>query len=435
MNITKHTYKIYLFACACILFSSCLKEYDNPAEGVVNNKADVYVVRDAYKGSEVVLSSATLAGANFTYGVVISDKDGANIAPGSFVIQSTKVTGNQTGDQTRGIVIDMGSSTAVPYVPGDSLLINIEGAKLDRINGRLTISGVTTGKIEKLASGSAVIVRPVTLEMLKAEFDEYESTLVSVHADITDFSSSTTYSGERPLNDNTAATVFLRTRNDATFAGTPVPVNAQFTGIAAWHNETGKDTVGAKQTISIRTINDVQFSSGAIYAGFPERFESPDFTQKASYNMTATANNVDLSTGNWKLQQALLGNTVIRDKYNIPGSQCVRMQQNLSTSALVQMNFDLPQGASKVTVFYGKYYTDPASTFRLEYSINGGTNWIQVGTNVNDMPDRGFKQATFTMNILVPVRIRINKLGLGASSPTVQNGRLCIDDIAIYKAL
>jgi hypothetical protein len=412
-----------------------VKDYDNPAEGIANNKADVYVVRDAYHGSEVALSPAVLGGAGFTYGVVISDKDGSNILPGSFVIQSTKVTGNQTGDLTRGIVIDMGSNTVVPYAPGDSLLINIDGAKLDRINGKLTISGVTTSKIQKLASNSPVVIRPVTLEMLHAAFDEYESTLVSVHADVADFSASTTYSGERRLNDNTAATVFMRTHTDAAFANELVPVNAQFTGIATWHNESGKDTAGAKQTISIRTINDVKFTSGAIYTGFSERFEAPDFTQKASYNMTATANNVDLSTGSWKLQQALLGNTVIRDKYNEPGKQCVRMQQNLTTSALVQMNFDLPQGASKVTVFYGKYYTDPVSTFRLEYSVNGGTNWIQTGANVNDMPDRGFKQATFTMNITGPVRFRINKLGLGASSPTIQNGRLCIDDIAIYKAL
>jgi hypothetical protein len=51
------------------------------------------------------------------------------------------------------------------------------------------------------------------------------------------------------------------------------------------------------------------------------------------------------------------------------------------------------------------------------------------------MPERGVKQATFEMNITGPVRFRINKLGLGASSPTVFNGRLGLDDIAIYKNL
>ncbi|MBC7903200.1 MAG: hypothetical protein H7Y27_07240 [Gemmatimonadaceae bacterium] len=166
---------------------------------------------------------------------------------------------------------------------------------------------------------------------------------------------------------------------------------------------------------------------------FPEMFETPDFSQKASYNITATNNDIQLSTGSWRLLQAILGNTIIRDKFNQPGKQGIRMQQNLATSAMLQMNFDVPLGASKVTVFYGKYFTDPVSTFRLEYSINGGTTWIVVTPNISDMPERGSKQATFMVNIAVPVRFRINKLGLGTSSSTINNGRLGLDDFAIYK--
>jgi len=109
------------------------------------------------------------------------------------------------------------------------------------------------------------------------------------------------------------------------------------------------------------------------------------------------------------------------------------MQQNLTTAAYVQMNFDLTKGASKVTLFYGKYYTDPASTFRLEYSVNGGTTWVATGANVSDMPEKGFKQASFLVNITGNVRFRISKLGLGTSSTTVNNGRLCIEDIAVYQ--
>lgn len=420
-------------ACGALL-SSCLKEYDNPSEGTVNDKAALHVVREAHHGADITLGAENLFGATITSGTVISDKNSGNIQPGQFVIQSTTESGNQNGDITRGIVIDLGAGTAVPYEVGDSLHISVNGATLKRVNGKLVISGVTTSAITKVADSRPVLVRSVTLAMLNAMFDMYESTLVSVHADVSDYGASVTYSGERPIDDNTGS-AFLVTRNEASFSGDLVPVNAQFTGIAAFKNDNGNDTAGAKKTISLRTASDINYVSGAIYDGFPEGFEVPDASEKASYNMTAIANNIDLSTGNWKLQQALLGNTVLRDKFNLPGKQCVRMQQNLTTSAYVQMNFDVTEGASKVTVFHGKYYTDPTSTFRLEYSINGGTNWVVVPGNVTYMPERGSLQHTFMVDIPGNVRFRINKLGLGPSSATVFNGRLCIEDIAVYKKL
>jgi len=416
------------------MLSSCLKEYDNPSEGTTNDKAALYVVREAYHGSDVTLGADQLFGATITSGTVISDQNAGNIQPGQFVIQSTTESANQIGDITRGIVIDLGAATTVPYVVGDSLHINVNGATLGRVNGKLVISGLSTSAITKVADGRSVFIRPVTLTMLNAMFDQFESTLISVHADVTDYGPAVTLAGEHTLDDNTATAVLV-TRNDASFAGDIVPVNAEFTGIASFKNDTGSDTAGAKKTINLRNSSDIRYSSGAIYSGFPEGFEFPDASEKASYNMTAIANNIDLASGNWKLQQAILGNTLIRDKYNLPGKQCVRMQQNLASSAYVQMNFDVTEGASKVTVFHGKYYTDPPSTFRLEYSINGGTNWIVVPGNVTNMPERGSTQATFMVDIPGTVRFRINKLGLGPSSATVNNGRLCIEDIAVYKKL
>lgn len=427
-------YTAILAGCIGVLFTSCLKDYDNPAEGTAGDKTFIYSLREQYKGSEVTLSSKNLGGGSSIQGVVISDRSSLNIEAGTFIIQQTAVTGNQVGNITRGIILKMATGDA-NYNPGDSLVINVDGLKLDRINGKLTLTGLTADKVNKIAENKTPLVRPVTLGMLGAMMEQYESTLIAVHADVKDYTAGITYSGERTLDDHTGGIFYLRTRSEASFAGENAAVNAQFNGIAGYYNESSKDTTGAKKTISLRSSNDIKFPSGALYAGFPESFESPDFTQKASYNITATANNIDLSTGNWKLQQAILGNTLIRDKYNLPGSQCVRMQQNLSTSGLVQMNFDVPDGASKVTVFYGKYYTDPASTFRMEYSENGGTNWTALTPDIKDMPERGSKQATFTLNVTGNVRFRVNKLGLGTSSASVQNGRLCIEDFAIYKAL
>jgi hypothetical protein len=426
--------KYMILAGTLALFTSCLKDDYNTATGTTSPYATINVVRDLFKGNELTITPDKLGGAEFTHGVVISDKSAGNVQPGTFVIQSTISTPNQLGDLTRGIIIDMGSGANVSYVPGDSLLIDINGATLSRVNGRLTLSGITADQISKKADNRTVVIRAVVLNTLNYNFDHFESTLISVHADVKDYASMATYSGDKALGDNTGPQIYLNTRSEANFASNAVPPNAQFTGIAGYFNSNSSDTAGAKKIISLRNISDVKFESGILYTGFPESFDSPDFTQKASYNITTTANNIDLSTGNWKLQQAILGNTVLRDKFNFPGKQCIRMQQNLTSSAYVQMNFDAPQGASKVTVFYGKYSTDATSTFRLEYSINGGTSWTTVpNSTITDMPEWGSWQATYMVNILVPVRFRINKLGLGTTSPTVKNGRLCIEDFAVYR--
>lgn len=417
---------IALSIVAASLFS-CIKKYDNPADGQLGGNITLFALRQAYQGNEVTLGPSSLGGASKIQGVVISDKTGLNIEAGTFALQQTFATANTAGDITRGVLVKMNG--AADYNIGDSLQIDVSGAKLDRVNGKLTINGVNADKVTVLATGRTPFKRDVTRGILQEWMDQYESTLVSLHADVTEYAAAVTYAGLKKLNDNTGSDVYLQTRNDASFAATQVAKNAQFTGIAGYFNETGKDIVGAKKIIAPRNSGDIQFSSGVLYTGFPESFESPDISAKSSYN--SGTNIVALNTGNWYLLQAILANTPVSDKYNVPGKQSIRMQQNLATSGYVQMNFDVPDGASKVTVFYGKYATDARSSFRLEYSVNGGTTWTAVGSNITDMPDKANKQASWSVNITGPVRFRINKLGIGTSN----NGRLCLDDFAIYKNL
>ncbi len=411
-----------------IILQACVKDYVNPANGTTGQLVSIFDIRQAYRGSEVTLNGDVLGGASMIQGIVISDKSGLNVDAGTFVIQQTFASSNALTDITRGIVLKMAGGSA-DYNPGDSISINVSGTKLDRINGKLTVSGITPDKVTVLATGKVPFTRHVTQGILGVKMDEYESTLVSLHADVADYAAATTFSGLRKLRDNTGPDLYVHTRAGATFAATQVPVDAQFTGIVAYLNETSKDTSGAKRTINPRNAGDIQFSSGVLYAGFPESFETPDAATKASYN--SGTNIIAASTGNWFLLQAILANTPVADKYNLPGKQAIRMQQNLTSSGYVQMNFDLPDGASKVTVFYGKYSTDAKSSFRLESSINQGTTWVAVGTNITDMPDKGNKQATWMVNFSVPVRFRINKIGTGTSN----NGRLALDDFAVYKKL
>jgi hypothetical protein len=426
---TRNKIKIWgLTGALALSFQSCIKDYENPADGTPGELITLFALKQAYQGNEVTLGPSSLGGAFKIQGIVISDNTGQNLDASSFVLQQTIPTSNNATDVTRGIILKLGSGTPA-FNFGDSLVIDVNNAKLDRINGKLTISGIETEKITVAGTGKTPFVRYVNQGILGVYMEECESTLISMNADVVPYSVGATFSGLKELKDNTGPAVYVHTLAGAAFAGQQIPIDAQFTGIAGYFNESGKDTAGAKKVIMPRKASDIQFSSGALYDGFPESFESPDVAVKSSYN--SGTNLITASTGTWYLLQAILANTPVSDKYNVPGKQAIRMQQNLTTSGYVQMNFDVPDGASKVTVFYGKYATDAKSTFRLEYSINGGTTWTAVGANITDMPEKGNKQATWAVNITVPVRFRINKIGTGTSN----NGRLALDDFAIYKKL
>lgn len=147
--------------------------------------------------------------------------------------------------------------------------------------------------------------------------------------------------------------------------------------------------------------------SRAVYAGFPETFESGT---KGSY----TAGNVTLSTGSWNLSDALIGNLTTDRK---TGSQSVRIQN----TGTVTMNFDKTSGAYQVTIAHGKFGTDATSTWGLWFSTNSGSTWTQTGSTITTSATT-LATATFNMTISGNVRFQIRKL---------TGGRLNIDDISI----
>lgn len=174
----------------------------------------------------------------------------------------------------------------------------------------------------------------------------------------------------------------------------------------------------------------VALAQKAIYANFPEDFEIPDTSAKARYK----AETIKLKTGEWTLDYALLGALVGHDRFNPTGKQSIRMQQNRSTPSYLSMEFDLNEGASKVTLLYATYYKDAVSSWALEYSIDGGSTWQAAGKEITTETTE-LKTATFNLDLKGKVRFRIHKLGLGdgKKDPSIKNGRLSIDDITIYK--
>jgi hypothetical protein len=409
--------------------TSCLKKDPEYAAGTPSPNVALDDLRRLYQGSNVVLEPGQLSGAHQVVGLVVSDAAGGNVpgGPGTIVVQ------NKRRGVVRGIIIPISGGTAPALAVGDSVVVDIKGATLTKSAGALRLEGITPDRVRKVSSGNTVLARDINISTLLADVNAYDGTLVRITgASITPLPvSGDTYSGDKTLADGAGNKLTLHTETTAAFATRRLPASATFVGLAVGALDAAQAAV---PQLWLRTAADAVDPSGPIYTGFPESFEAVPQATKGSYDMNTTAvpdNTVQFGTGPWKLYQAILGNTSGRDRYT--GTQGIRLQQGLTVPAVVEMKFDLPNGATKVTLIYGAYYTDAASSWKLEYSQNQGATWTQTGPVISDAGNWQ-RSVTFLMNISGPVRFRINKLGLGASNPpTVLNGRLGLDDIAIYE--
>jgi endonuclease G len=141
---------------------------------------------------------------------------------------------------------------------------------------------------------------------------------------------------------------------------------------------------------------------------FTEGFEAGG---KTSY----TAATVQLTSGQWYLDDALTGNLSTDRK---TGSYSARIRN----VGAVQMNFNTAS-AGTASVQHAVFGTDGASSWALYKSTNSGGSWTQVGATVNTS-STSLVTTTFTINSAVAVRFKIVKLTGGTN-------RLNIDNISI----
>lgn len=413
-----YKYTLYsLLASSCFLTVSCFEDYKEEIIDHVNEEASIYVLRSNYKGQDLKISTSTLEGANTVGAVVVSNHENNNLPANTIALQS-----NWRG-KSRGILLEVADSKQYSF--GDSIRMELIGATLSGTNGSLTIKDLSAQKISLISKGNIKNYTAVAISSLEKNPGDFESTLISVTADVDpEPTKDAILAGEHTLLDGEQKKIILATNKDAAFANESLSPSATFQGLL--YSEKGE------LQIRMQKAADLTFPSGRLYTGWPETFEDP-FQQKITYALDTLM----FPTGPWILNQSLQGNTVGRDRI-VSGKQAIRFNQNLKTHAYLEMNFDMPMGASKLTLWYGAYYTDRSSTFQLEYSIDKGKTWKIVDKPIADAHPTSqslvAKQAVFLMDINVPVRFRIKKLGLGTSSNTINNGRLGLDDIAIYKS-
>jgi hypothetical protein len=156
-----------------------------------------------------------------------------------------------------------------------------------------------------------------------------------------------------------------------------------------------------------------QLASGQNYT---VNFEGAGETKTGYGSGAVTLNGIS-----WNMTDALIG-TEAADFKN--GARSARMR-GYGTSSMTMLA-DKSGGAGVITFSYRRYGTDAQVAWAVEYSSDGGVNWLQAGVNFTAPATNDVQTFSNTLNIPGTVRFRIISKGTGTS-----NRRLNIDDIVI----
>jgi hypothetical protein len=238
---------LYIAFCLITMAITACQKHDF-AGGELSPIIAVGDLRTLYKSSDVTLSKDKLLGATQIIGTVISMPDSGNAPQGLVVMQ------NLRRGMLRGIAFPLGEAAA-NYHSGDSLVINIEGTTLKRVNGSLQIVGLTEAAITKVSAGNPVTVQASSSYSIKTNPEQFESTLVKVKtATISPAPKpDETYAGDRYLV-NGADSIIMHTEATAKLAEAKLPASASVAGLLL----VGNDANGAENfQLWPRGISDI----------------------------------------------------------------------------------------------------------------------------------------------------------------------------------
>lgn len=160
--------------------------------------------------------------------------------------------------------------------------------------------------------------------------------------------------------------------------------------------------------ISEGSISEINFTLNTS-GDYQEDFES-------GFKSAYAGGTVSFAGGDWYFTDALTG-SLSSDLKN--GSQSVRMV----SSAVISMNYDLPEGAKSLSLQYGKFGRDKQTSFQVYYSADSGSSWQPLGSEIS-VKKSLLESVTYSLNIVGNVRFEIRKTD-------GSNERLNIDDIVV----
>ncbi|HEU4554990.1 MAG TPA: DUF5689 domain-containing protein [Chitinophaga sp.] len=250
----KHIIIASVFLPLLVMFGGCKK--DNYPGGVISPYISIFDIRGLYRGQDLTLTTENMYGSGKISAVVVSDHSGGNLPAGLLVVQDARRLG-----QLRGISIPLGDEAA-KYVPGDAVIIDVQGGVLKRVNGILEITGIKPENVTKTESGIDIPLNRVPINQILDNPDKYESTLsVIVKGGFDPLPGpKDVLSGDKVLNDG-FGNITLHTAAGAAFADSTAPVSANFYGIV--FNTAGKDGELVPQ-FRIRRASDVVVLSAVI---------------------------------------------------------------------------------------------------------------------------------------------------------------------------
>jgi hypothetical protein len=232
------------FLSSLISLWGCKK--DTYPGGQISPYMAIYDIRNLFHGKDVTLTTENMLGSTSIAAMVVSDHSGANLPAGLLIVQDARRL-----SLMRGIAIPLGADAA-SYVPGDSVIINVQGAVLKRLDGILQLTGIAKDDIKKVSSGNEVRVMTVAADKMIADPDTYESILSVIVEGTFDPvpGPDDVLSGDKTLNDGND-NITLHTEANAAFAQQKVVANANYVGILF-------NTGGTDPQFRIRTGQDVQ---------------------------------------------------------------------------------------------------------------------------------------------------------------------------------
>ncbi len=118
-------------------------DYGNYPGGTISPYISILDIKNLYKGHDVTLSTENMLGSTSIAAVVVSDHRENNLPDGLLVVQDARRL-----SQLRGISIPLGADAA-KYVTGDSVIIDVRGGVLKRVDGILQLTAITDEKIKK----------------------------------------------------------------------------------------------------------------------------------------------------------------------------------------------------------------------------------------------------------------------------------------------
>ena len=186
-------------------------------------------------------------------GVVISDKDNGNTTGKNMIIQ---------GADGKGIAIRFDANNT--FALGEALEITISGVEISEYNGLLQLNNCPIANAKSQGKGTLPTPKKITIGALIADFENNESTLITV--DKAGTNNATKYGGNIIIDDKTGK-MTLYTGTTASFAAdAPISNNINVTGVVGQFNTTYQ--------LAMRSKADVTDAGGTTGGGGTNKIET-----------------------------------------------------------------------------------------------------------------------------------------------------------------